>query len=50
VLTIIEKRNFEMITPRSIAFMCGVKRFMPGLFRALSSRLFRYHVLPREKL
>jgi uncharacterized protein len=49
VLTIIEKRNFEMITPRSIAFMCGVKRFMPGLFRAVSSRLFRSHVLPREK-
>ena len=50
VLTIIEKRSFETITPRSFAFICGVKRFMPGLFRAISSRLYRPRVLPREKL
>jgi uncharacterized protein len=50
VLTIIEKRSFETITPRSFAFICGVKRFMPGLFRAVSSRLYRPRVLPREKL
>ena len=49
VMTIIEKKRFEMITPRSFALICGVKRFMPGLFRAVSSRLFRSHVLPREK-
>jgi uncharacterized protein len=49
VMAIIEKKRFEMITPRSIALMCAVKRFMPGLFRAVSSRLFRSHVLPREK-
>jgi len=46
VLTIIEKKRFEMITPRSFALICGVKRFMPGLFRAVSSRLFRSHVSP----
>jgi short-subunit dehydrogenase len=49
VMTIIEKKRFETITPRSFALICGVKRFMPGLFRAVSSRLFRSHVLPREK-
>ena len=49
VMTIIEKKRFETITPRSFALICGAKRFMPGLFRAVSSRLFRSHVLPREK-
>src|SRR5918995_1242164 len=48
VMTIIEKKRFEMITPRSFALICGVKRFMPGLFRAVSSRLFRSHVLPEK--
>jgi uncharacterized protein len=49
VITVIEKKRFEMITPRSFALMCAVKRFTPGLFRAISYRLFRSHVLPREK-
>ena len=49
VLTIIEEKRFEMITPRSFALICAVKRFMPGLFRAVSSRLFRSHVLPHQK-
>ncbi|HEX6439031.1 MAG TPA: SDR family oxidoreductase [Candidatus Binatia bacterium] len=49
VMTIIENKRFEMITPRSFALMCAIKRFMPGLFRAISYRLFRSHVLPREK-
>jgi uncharacterized protein len=49
VITVIEKKRFEMITPRSFALMCAVKRFMPGLFRAISYRLFRSHVLPQEK-
>jgi short-subunit dehydrogenase len=49
VMTIIENKRFEMITPRSFALICGIKRFMPGLFRAISSRLFRSHVFPREK-
>jgi uncharacterized protein len=49
VITIIENKRFEMITPRSFALMCAVKRFTPGLFRAISYRLFRSHVLPREK-
>lgn len=49
VMTIIENKRFEMITPRSFALICGIKRLMPGLFRAISSRLFRSHVFPREK-
>ncbi len=50
VMTVIDKKRFEMITPRSFALICGVKRFMPGLFRAVSSRLFRSHVLPEKNL
>jgi len=49
VMTIIESQRFEMITPRSFALMCAAKRLMPGLFRAISSRLFRSRVFPREK-
>ena len=49
VMTIIENKRFEMITPRSFAFICSVKRVMPGLFRAISSRLFHSHVFSRGK-
>ena len=49
VMTIIENKRFEMITPRSFALICGIKRLMPGLFRAISSRLFRSRVSPQPK-
>jgi uncharacterized protein len=50
VMTIIENKRFEMITPRSFALICGIKRLMPGLFRAISSRLFRSHVFSEKNL
>jgi short-subunit dehydrogenase len=49
VIRVIEKKRFQVITPRSVALMCALKRFMPGLFRAISYRLFRSHVSPRRK-
>ena len=49
VMTIIEKKRFEMIRPRSFALICAVKRFMPGVFRAISYRLFRAHVSRQTK-
>jgi uncharacterized protein len=49
VIRVIEKNRFEVITPRSFALICGLKRFMPGVFRALSHRIFRSRVLPQNK-
>jgi uncharacterized protein len=49
VIRVIEKKRFEVITPPSVALICALKRFMPGLFRAISYRLFRSHVSPRRK-
>jgi uncharacterized protein len=49
VIRVIEKKRFEVITPPSVALICASKRFMPGLFRAISYRLFRSHVSPRRK-
>lgn len=49
VIRMIEKNRFEVITPRSFALICGFKRFMPGLFRALSHRIFRSRVLSQNK-
>jgi short-subunit dehydrogenase len=41
VMKVIEKRTFEVITPRSLALICAFKRFMPGLFRAICQRVYR---------
>ena len=49
VIRAIEKKRFQVITPPSVALMCALKRFMPGLFRAISHRLFRSHVSPQPK-
>jgi uncharacterized protein len=49
VIRVIENKRFQVITPPSIALMCAFKRFMPGLFRAISYRFFRSHVSPRPK-
>jgi uncharacterized protein len=50
VIRAIEKKRFEVITPRSIAAMCAFKRFMPGLFRALSYRIFRSYAVADLRL
>lgn len=49
VMKVIDKKRFQVITPRSVALICALKRFMPGVFRAVSYRLFRSHVSPRRK-
>lgn len=49
VMKVIEKKRFQVITPRSLALMCAFKRFMPGLFRAISYRIFRSYVSARNK-
>ncbi|HET9882427.1 MAG TPA: SDR family oxidoreductase [Candidatus Binatia bacterium] len=48
VIRAIEKKRFHVITPPSVALMCALKRFMPGLFRTIAHRLFRPHVLPEK--
>lgn len=49
VIRAIEKKQFEVIMPRTLAVMCAVKRFMPGVFRSVSHRIFRSRVLPQNK-
>ena len=50
VIRAIEKKKFMVITPRSIAVMCAFKRFMPGLFRAISYRVFRSYAAGDRRL
>jgi short-subunit dehydrogenase len=45
VIRIIEKKKFEAVIPRWLAFICFVKRLMPNLFRAISHHTFRSHVV-----
>ena len=40
----IDKDKFEVIMPRSLAFVSALARLMPGLFRALAQRRFRKYV------
>jgi short-subunit dehydrogenase len=49
VMKVIDTKRFQVITPRSVALICALKRFMPGVFRAVSHRIFRSHVLPHNK-
>jgi uncharacterized protein len=49
VMKVLASKRFEVIMPRSIALICAFKRFMPGLFRAISYRLFRSYVLARNR-
>ena len=48
VMKVVDKKRFQVITPRSVALICALKRFMPGVFRAIAHRLFRSHVLPKK--
>lgn len=45
----IEKNRFEVIMPRSLVFVCAVKRFVPRLFRAACRRAFRSDALAAAK-
>jgi len=44
VMRAIENNQFEVVMPRWLALMCALKRFAPGLFRAIALRRFRSYV------
>jgi short-subunit dehydrogenase len=50
VIKVIEKKRFEVITPRSSAVICAFKRFMPGLFRAISYRILHSYPVANLRL
>ena len=50
VIGAIEKNRFEVVTPRWLALMCALKRFMPGLFRTIAHSRFRAHVRMPERV
>jgi short-subunit dehydrogenase len=49
VIEAIERRRFEVVIPRSLALMCWFKRIAPNLFRSVSHRTFRQHVVDATK-
>jgi uncharacterized protein len=50
VIKVLETKRFEIIMPRSLALICAFKRFMPGLFRAISYRIFRSYAVADLRL
>ncbi len=44
VFRAMERMRFEIITPRSLGFLCRFKGMAPGLFRSLAHRAFRKYV------
>jgi short-subunit dehydrogenase len=50
VIRVIEKKQFEVIMPRSLAVICAIKRFMPGFFRAISYRVVRSYAAADRRL
>jgi len=44
VMRVIERNQYELIMPRSLALLCWAKRLSPGLFRYLAQRRFRAYV------
>ena len=44
-----EKKRFEVITPRWLALMCALQRYMPNCFRALAQRRFEPHIVAPKK-
>jgi short-subunit dehydrogenase len=49
VIQIIETKNFEVVLPRWLVLMCWFKRMTPNLFRSVSHRAFRRHVVVAKK-
>ena len=47
VFRAMEKKRFEIITPRLLGFLCRFKGIAPGLFRSLAHRAFRKSVPSR---
>jgi short-subunit dehydrogenase len=49
VIKTIERKRFEVVQPRSLAFICWFKRLTPNLFRSLVHRTFRSRVVAQKK-
>jgi len=49
VVRVLEKRRFEVVLPRAMAFLCLIKRLVPGLFRSLAQRAFRHSLTGHRK-
>jgi short-subunit dehydrogenase len=49
VITAIEQRTFEVVIPRSVAWICWFKRMTPNLFRSISHRVFQRRIAKAKK-
>ncbi len=49
VIRAVERKKFEVVMPRWLALICVINRFMPNLFRAVTHRTFRSHVVTPKK-
>jgi short-subunit dehydrogenase len=49
VIQAIERKRFEVVVPRSLAWMCWFKGMAPSLFRSVAHRAFRRHVVDIDK-
>jgi short-subunit dehydrogenase len=49
VMEAIERTRFEVVIPRSLAWMCWFKGIAPSLFRSVAHRAFRRHVVYTDK-
>ena len=44
VLRVLENKKYETVLPHWLAFLAALRRYAPGLFRALAQRRFRHYV------
>jgi short-subunit dehydrogenase len=49
VIAAIERRTFEVVIPRSLAWIFWFKSMMPGFFRAVSGRIFATRLASPKK-
>jgi short-subunit dehydrogenase len=49
VIETIERKRFEVVIPRSLAWLCWFEGAAPNLFRSVAHRAFRRHVVDADK-
>src|SRR4029077_8230473 len=49
IIRAIEKKKFEIVLPRWMAFLCALQRLAPGVFRALSYQALHRHIAIASK-
>jgi short-subunit dehydrogenase len=49
VITAIEQRTFEVVIPRSVAWICWFKRMTPNLFRSIAHRVLQRRIAKAKK-